>query len=307
MQVNIATSAKTIEEAIAIMDEIIRNCKLRESRLGYFAALYRTVTVVVKERCDAGGYFEDDDRMRELDTIFANRYFDALFKQLRHTGTPTASWAVAFDASDETDLLILHHLLLGMNAHISLDLGIATAEVANGHMTDSLRRDFYRLNNLLESLIDIVQDEINRVSPMMGIVDRALWRIDERLAAFSINVAREHAMRFTESLIALPEADWPAAIAARDNDVAKLSRFISTVPWVARPAMWVLCRLEKRSPSEVTLALSNDAWQRRIRAGVDYIITEAESQGVDLSKRETQIMPVVKLAKKAARHAKEDA
>ena len=47
-------------------------------------------------------------------------------------------WSVAFHAAHRRPPIIFQHLLLGMNAHINLDLGIACAEVAPGPAIDDL-------------------------------------------------------------------------------------------------------------------------------------------------------------------------
>ena len=99
--------------------------------MGYFAALYRRVTVEVKGRMDKG-HFVDPARMEALDAVFANRYLDAYHRYRCGEGT-TRAWTYAFTASADPEPTVLQHLLMGMNAHISLDLGIAAAEVALEH------------------------------------------------------------------------------------------------------------------------------------------------------------------------------
>ena len=64
--------AKTIDEVIDYLDEIIETARATGSRTGYLAALYKKVTVQVKEKT-AAGYFDDNERMEKLDVIFANR------------------------------------------------------------------------------------------------------------------------------------------------------------------------------------------------------------------------------------------
>lgn len=135
--------AETIEDVIMIMDEIIRNSRLRGSRIAFFTVLYRTTTYLVKKYCDEGGFFEDDERMRQLDIIFANFYFDSLFADLHNKiEPPSTCWKITFDATDDPDAVLIQHLLVDMNAHISLDLGVATALIADGDLNDSLRRDY---------------------------------------------------------------------------------------------------------------------------------------------------------------------
>src|SRR5512143_2170317 len=70
-------SPQTIDDIIAEMDCVIERCIQKRSKLGYFAMLYRDVTVRVRDGI-AAGRFEDGPRMEQLDVVFANRYLDAL-------------------------------------------------------------------------------------------------------------------------------------------------------------------------------------------------------------------------------------
>src|SRR6202008_4811607 len=97
-------------------------------RAGYFAALYYKVTSRVRDGIH-NGEFEDGARMEKLDVLFASRYLDA-YTKWRNGQQPSLSWQTAFESTKRSSVLVLQHLLLGMNAHINLDLGIAAAEVA---------------------------------------------------------------------------------------------------------------------------------------------------------------------------------
>src|SRR5262245_55821690 len=112
--------AQTIDQVIAALDDIVSDSLARGSRAGYFAALYRKVTVRVKQEI-ANGFFENGPRMERLDVIFANRYLDA-YSRWRRGEKPTDVWKLALDATEMWRPLVLQHLLLGMNAHINLDL-----------------------------------------------------------------------------------------------------------------------------------------------------------------------------------------
>ena len=68
--------AKTIDEVIENLEQIIQASKNEENTLGYFAALYQKVTINVKDKLNTN-YFDDDKRMEQLDVIFANRYLSA--------------------------------------------------------------------------------------------------------------------------------------------------------------------------------------------------------------------------------------
>ena len=118
----------TIDEFIALLTEIIEKSIAENNRAGYFAVLYRKVTVAVAQKIKEG-YFDDNARMEKLDVIFANRYLDAW--NCNNAGKPcSSSWQLAFNTCKNWRPMVMHHLLCGMNAHISLDLGIAAATVS---------------------------------------------------------------------------------------------------------------------------------------------------------------------------------
>ena len=59
-------AAENIDQVIEQLDEIIDVARAEESRLGYFAALYRKVTIQVKKGIGEN-FFEDGARMERLD------------------------------------------------------------------------------------------------------------------------------------------------------------------------------------------------------------------------------------------------
>jgi len=63
---------QTIDEILAELDQIILRARREQNRLGFFATLYRNVTMKVKEGI-ATGVFADGARMEKLDVTFANR------------------------------------------------------------------------------------------------------------------------------------------------------------------------------------------------------------------------------------------
>src|SRR5690606_26555708 len=114
--------AKTIDEVISALDTIIEKECANRSCMAYFPILYRKVTVRIKEGIRANE-FENSPQMEKLDVLFANRYIDA-YESLDNNKPITQSWKIAFGAAKTGKLLIMQHLLLGINAHINLDLGI---------------------------------------------------------------------------------------------------------------------------------------------------------------------------------------
>src|ERR1700712_5050404 len=118
----------TIDDVIAQLDIIIDTARRRGSADGYFAALYRRVTETVKIRI-AQGAFADGPRMARFDIAFASRYVGA-WRQHERGEKPTSAWSAALSCGTSFWPVVIQHLLLGMNAHINLDLGIVAAEIA---------------------------------------------------------------------------------------------------------------------------------------------------------------------------------
>ncbi len=230
---------KTIDELILEMDVMLDEAISKNSRMGYFVALYQKVTIKVKEGI-ADGRFEDGERMEKLDVVFANRYLKAY--QLYKSGkTPTRAWQAAFDAAKRSDLLLLQDLLLGMNAHINLDLGIAAAEISTKETIQDLDRDFKEINQILSELIDEVQIDIAKVSPFFGLIDFVTNKKDEAFAAFSLKAARKHAWFVAQQMVAIPSNEKEGLIERTDNYVLELSqlilkpgRLISMISWIIR-------------------------------------------------------------------------
>lgn len=266
--------ASNIDEVVAILDEIVAVSERESSRLGYFAALYRTVTIIVRQRCDEG-FFADNERMRQLDTIFANRYFAAYFAEQNQTGSPTRSWRAAVSMANKRQLMILQQLLLGMNAHISLDLGIATAEVAAGELTRDLQADFNRLNIILASLVDTVQGQISTVSPFFRFADALAGRLDERIVDLSMSRVRDRAWAFAQHLTPLQAEDRVHAINEQDQSVALASRLLSSTNWYFVPLVWLIALSEPNDVRRVITTLSDDAWRATAQQRVTVLAAQA--------------------------------
>ena len=216
--------AETIDQVIQQLDDIIDWSIRNNSRLGYFAALYRKVTLNVKSGI-SGGFFEDGDRMERLDVIFANRYLEAFEQNQRDIAT-SRSWQLAFEAANSWWPIVLQHLLLGMNAHINLDLGIAAAHTSPGGNIHALKADFNRINEILASLVEGVQRDLAQVWPMLRLLDFIGGKADEAVANFSIEKARDHAWRVAEELASLAPSDQKFKIDTLDRGIVAVGRLI---------------------------------------------------------------------------------
>lgn len=235
--------ATNIDEVVTQMDKILEDTIQRRCRAGYFAALYRQVTLEVRRGIHEG-YFEDGPRMDQLDTVFANRYLLA-YDQWRAGLRPSRSWQMAFDGVEDTHLSILQHLLLGMNAHINLDLGLAAAQVCPGKELRRLYTDFNRINDILGRMIDQVEGALDQFSPLMDILDRLGGPCDEAMLNFSIKVAREEAWQVAELANGMSQARYERYVTSLDRRVADLGERIAR----PRPPLDMAIRLIQHQES----------------------------------------------------------
>lgn len=246
--------ANTIDEVIDILGDIIENSKKEESTLGFFAALYHKVTISVKDKLHTN-YFDDDERMERLDVLFANRYLLAYsnYKQ----GKPiTKSWDMAFKASKQNSLIVLQHLLLGMNAHINLDLGIAAAEVSDASSIDKLHSDFNKINAVLASLVEEIQEDLSKIWPTLVKILKFANKVDDFFINFSMSIARDGAWKFANELVVENETNSKAhLIALRDNKIATLSESITVHKIVVRIIFFIVRIGERGKPSDKIKAL----------------------------------------------------
>ena len=246
--------ATTLDEVIAQLDAVIARSRRDNSRLGYFACLYRSVTVRVRDGI-ADGRFQDGPRMARLDVMFANRYLAAL--DAYQNGRPhSRSWKAAFDAATGSSLLILQHLLLGMNAHINLDLGVAAAQTSPGRDLAALEHDFREISRLLGEMLDEVQDKIARVSPWMGVLDWAGDRMDEQICNAGLGGSRDLAWRWAQRFASVEPARLQHEIDALDAMVAALAAPIAKPGGFLRPLLAIVRLREPKDVGKVLDALA---------------------------------------------------
>jgi hypothetical protein len=249
-----ASTVATIDEVIHELQQIVERAKAERSRLGYFAALYCNVTMRVRAGI-AAGRFQDGARLERLDVIFAGRYLDAL-QQYRAGAPTTRSWSIAFRLANSWPLLILQHLLLGINAHINLDLAIAAAETAPGDELPSLRQDFNEVNTILGEMLDDVQDRLASVSPWLGLLDRIGARKDEEIFTFGLHRSRALSWQAALSLNQNAGALRAAQIDLHDRAVAALAVPIYNPGFFLRTALMGVRAREAKDVARVIDTLS---------------------------------------------------
>ncbi len=220
-----------IDEVVDAIQSIVDWSISTSSRLGYFAALYKRITIAVRTALKQGA-FENGQRMERFDVAFASRYFDALngYFHPDRFPKPTRSWRVTFDASHRPEPIIVQHMLGGVNAHIDLDLGIVAHTMSPPGQLTSLHADFNTINAVLASQVNDVVARLNELSPALA----DLYTVLEENEIFLINEAvrtyRDSAWRFAIILALEPAFARPLTIWARDRKVAEQGELIYDPP-----------------------------------------------------------------------------
>jgi hypothetical protein len=216
----------SLDDTIERLDLILDESRERGTYLGVFPAMYRSVTAAVLDAVRSGGFFDDDERIEYLTVTFAGLYLDA-FDAYKEGDHLVGCWREAFViAESHRKRMILQHLILGMNAHINLDLGIATSGAAPRRLP-SIWADFIRVNEILFQILDRLQDGLGNVSPRVSLLDRLGGPLDESFMRIGIRTARDLAWHFAHRLD--DTADQAALIAERDRDVAFLGRTLTRI------------------------------------------------------------------------------
>lgn len=243
--------AKNTDEVIQNLDAIIAEAIEERSRRGFFAALYRQITLKVKIGIKHG-FFDDAARMEEFTTQFANRYFRALDDYQKNIKS-TRIWHLTFDTVQQPELLILQHLLLAINAHINLDLGIVAAELCPGDKLQTLQDDFNKINAILGDVLEPAQFIIGKLSPLIEILDKLGGGKDEFILNFSIRKARQEAWN-NAKILAYQTPDFQKAIIkVIDSKVVLLGRTITNPGHTFEKAI----KLIKTSESDDIVAITN--------------------------------------------------
>ena len=231
---------RSIDEVLARLNAILDDSLREGRRIGYFTALYERVTTNVRRAIVAGDVFQDNPRMERLDVVFANRFLAAWDAHERGL-PPSRSWAVAFAALDDPAPLVVQHLLLGMNAHINLDLGIAAATIApTPDGLAALQHDFDRINDVLARLVVVVEDELGEISPRLHCIEEIAPALEDRVFDFGMDRARDAAWALAKQLAAAPPAAWDAIVAARDAEVAAVGGLLYPLRGIAgKVERWV--------------------------------------------------------------------
>jgi hypothetical protein len=225
----------TIDGVIEQLQSIIDQSIAGPSRLGYFAALYKRMTMAVRDGI-RGGKFQDAARMERLDVTFANRYLvtrEQYFAGELHG----QSWLQAYEATTRDQYTVLQQLLIGINPHIMIDLGVAAARTCPGAEMAGLEQDFNTINTLIAALFPVIDAELDELSPAQNWIDHSCFGfIKDDAIRHAIDDGRKSSWAFATSLAKLDLPAQAIVIGQRDRDARLIGDCILHDPlaWIAK-------------------------------------------------------------------------
>jgi hypothetical protein len=194
----------TIEDLLDRMRADLTVLTQRGDARRFFHATYLRTTQTVADELGRGG-FADGGWVERWDVAFAQLYLDAL--DAENADAPVSEpWRVAFDAAQQrADLPPLHHVLLGLNAHINYDLPqaltgvISSADFDNPVVLQRRRADHRHLDTVLQSRVAAEGAEIGAVSKLT-LLDRIMLPLNRIAGRRLLAEARAKVWRNAEAL-----------------------------------------------------------------------------------------------------------
>ncbi|CAM4412218.1 DUF5995 domain-containing protein [Zobellia nedashkovskayae] len=218
--------------------------------------MYRRVTAQILEEVQLKN-FEDNERMEKFDVAFANYYLDAYYAYKNNTPI-SKTWAFAFKNKNEP-LTILQHIMMGINTHINLDLGLAVSAEMYGKEIAEIENDFNKVNGILGSIVNEMQERLSRVSSLLFLLDLAGQNTDEQIINFSLGKARELSWHNANLLWGLGIDHQKDAIDKMDLIVLSLGEFIKAPKSkIISYMLNLIARLEEKNVGKVILKLRQE-------------------------------------------------
>lgn len=199
---------------------------------GVFATAYLHITRSINNAFNTDTFL-DEEWARSYLTRFANLYRIAVLNyENKEFARVPKSWLRSFELAKNKEGLIIHHLLLGINAHINHDLAIALFDVKIDPERDHKYSDHTNVNLILEKATDGLKRGVaEKYAPILNRLDKGFGTFDDEITEFSIPKAREHAWSFAIALTAA-QSDIERGILRQslNEQAAVLSNLIMASP-----------------------------------------------------------------------------
>jgi len=211
-----AAPADPIAAVIARMQAIAAGLPAADG-VARFNHLYLEVTQAVDGQVATTG-FADPAFLSALDVTFAGLYFAAVDAAAAGQA-PSRAWAPLFEARGRPGIAPIQFALAGMNAHINHDLPVALVKTfealrSSPDPNGPVHADYERVNATIGAVERRVKAEY--ATGLAGVADAVLGHLDDVVAMWSIEEARNAAWQHCELLWAVRD-DPPLYAAALDT------------------------------------------------------------------------------------------
>lgn len=241
--------ANSIDEVITNLYKVIEWSRAQQSRIGYFASLYLRMTIAVKNGI-INKVFDDGERMEKLDVIFANRYLQAWDAYVNKKPCSNA-WCKVFNLCDKNNLIVLQHIILGINTHINLDLAIAAAETCPGEKIYELQNDFEKINVVIAAESQAMQNTLCKIWWPLKLLTNIANHRQDAVINFSIDKARQASWSSAVALALVQGEAHDNYVTIMDNTVVKIADGIIKPNFLNRFLFKVILWMESKDVSKI--------------------------------------------------------
>ncbi|HSH01442.1 MAG TPA: DUF5995 family protein, partial [Anaerolineae bacterium] len=154
------------------LEDLITQSQQTDDPKGYFATLYYLSLIGLQQALE-NDIFTHPQWVDKLHQTFFQRYVNAV-NQFNQDQPISKVWKIAFKASQSGWPTVDQHLMLGMNAHINYDLGIAVADSLTREQLPLFKRDFVFFNQVLLSTSKHVRHSLGQIAPPLRLFNQ-IW------------------------------------------------------------------------------------------------------------------------------------
>ena len=218
-------TSRHIEGLIAHMETLLEPMERDDDPKRYFLGTYLRTTRAVATELSSGNFL-DPAWVERWDVFFADLYLNAL-EAWNSNRTPAEPWRVAFAA--DTDLPVLRHVLLGMNAHINYDLPLSLlgviddAEFADPELMARRNRDHTHIDTVLLGRVGAEDEAITAAHGGKSTYERLKAPLERRATGHFLREARTKVWANTRLMAAARAGGEAAAPERLRAELARLS------------------------------------------------------------------------------------
>ncbi|MEU9086574.1 DUF5995 family protein [Streptomyces sp. NPDC048357] len=253
--------AEKVTLVAGLLADRVRQYDATRDHRAAFAYTYYRLTTTLATGLDTGTpAFIDPPWVAELCETLASAYFSAMDSidewlagrsggsadEIQPGDLPDSipqPWRDVFAASSVRRTYLLEDVIFSMMAHMSYDLPEALRRMATTTGDRGHIGDFHRMNDVLASCIDGVQDDLSsRYIRGISSLDRLFTRSDELLTNYGIRVSRSLAWFNCDRLLD-PDSTEEASRSIGRSTAALISEIRSPGDWKLRAGLWILRRL----------------------------------------------------------------